>query len=211
VDPDRKDIPRPAATVVAARQAEGALEVLVLERGKDHRFLPGYVAFPGGAVEPQDADHAARWFGSSGEAARACAVRELTEEAGLALTAEGLIPAPKDVDGPIGVNGLTVVDRSPPPSTALREISRWIAPDDVPVRFDARFFALRAPADLPPRADGSEAARAWWARPSDVLRDLVEGRCQLYWPTFKMMEALATCGVVDDVLTLRILQVERSS
>jgi 8-oxo-dGTP pyrophosphatase MutT (NUDIX family) len=209
VEPNGREIPRPAATVVAAGQSDGGLEVLVLERGKDHRFLPGFVAFPGGAVEPQDADRAERWYGSRDQASRACAVRELVEEAGLALTAGGLVPAaPIDEGGDADL--LAVVDRSPPAPESLREISRWIAPQDVPVRFDARFFAVRAPGGLRPRADGSEAARAWWAQPADILRQFAEGRCQLYWPTFKMMEALATCGTADDVMKLRVRQVERT-
>ena len=83
--------PRPAATVIAARRGANGVEVLVLKRGSEHRFLPGYLAFPGGAVEPQDGGLASRWFGSSAESGRACAVRELIEEAGLALTAAGLV------------------------------------------------------------------------------------------------------------------------
>jgi 8-oxo-dGTP pyrophosphatase MutT (NUDIX family) len=188
--------------VIAARQGVDGVEVLVLKRGSEHRFLPGYVAFPGGAVEPQDEGLASRWFGSPAEARRACAVRELVEEAGLALTGPGLVQLIGDE------RGLSAVHASPPLADALREISHWVAPEEVPVRFDAHFFAVEAPLGLEPRPDGAEAEKAWWARPAHVLRDFAEGRCDLYWPTLKTMEALATCETVHDVLALHIPQVE---
>jgi 8-oxo-dGTP pyrophosphatase MutT (NUDIX family) len=200
--PDDPREPRPAATVIAARQGEDGVEVLVLKRGSDHRFLPGFVAFPGGAVEPQDDGLAERWFGSPAEAARACAVRELIEEAGLALTGGGLVETGEEE------RRLSAVHSTPPTGGALHEISHWVAPEEVPVRFDARFFAVDAPLGLEPRPDGAEAERAWWARPADVLRDFAEGRCDLYWPTLKTMEALATCATVDEVLALHVPQVE---
>lgn len=194
-------VPRPAATVVAAREGSRGVEVLVLKRGWGSRFLPGYVVFPGGAIEPLDAELAARWFGSNAEAARACAVRELIEEAGLALTARGLAEGHGD-------DAVAAVTSAPPRADSLREISRWVAPEEVPVRFDARFFAVAAASGLDPRPDGAEAARAWWARPADVLEDFAAGRCDLYWPTMKTMEALAGCGSVDEVLSLHVQQVE---
>ncbi|HYU93242.1 MAG TPA: NUDIX domain-containing protein [Actinomycetota bacterium] len=200
--PDGPSEPRPAATMIAARRGANGVEVLVLKRGSEHRFLPGYLAFPGGAVEPQDGGLASRWFGSPAESDRACAVRELIEEAGLALTAAGLVSVAGDD------RGLSAVHASPPPADALREISHWVAPEQVPVRFDARFFAVDAPPGLEPHPDGAEAERAWWARPADVLRDFAEGRCDLYWPTLKTMEALATCHTVEDVLALHVPQVE---
>lgn len=195
-------MPRPAATVIAARPGPQGLEVLVLRRGSESRFLPGYVVFPGGAVDASDRELARRWFGTEDEASRACAVRELIEEAGLALTAEGLVDAGHEDED------VAAVSAAPPPADALREISHWIAPEDVPVRFDARFYAVAAPMGLDPKPDGAEADQAWWARPSDVLNDFASGRCELYWPTMKTMEALATCASVDDVLTLHVPQVE---
>ena len=82
---NRRMEPRAAATVILVRGSDAGPEVLVLRRGAAQRFLPGYVAFPGGAVDPGDADLAERWFGTPNEAARACAVRELAEEVGIAI------------------------------------------------------------------------------------------------------------------------------
>jgi 8-oxo-dGTP pyrophosphatase MutT (NUDIX family) len=73
--------PRPAATVILLRRggkhAERALEVLLVQRNPEARFMPGVWVFPGGAVDASDGD---------GERAhRAAAVRELAEEAGIEL------------------------------------------------------------------------------------------------------------------------------
>jgi 8-oxo-dGTP pyrophosphatase MutT (NUDIX family) len=73
--------PRPAASVVLLRRSgrhdERGLEVLLLRRSQEARFMPGVWVFPGGAVDPADGE------GDAGY--RACAARELTEESGIAL------------------------------------------------------------------------------------------------------------------------------
>jgi 8-oxo-dGTP pyrophosphatase MutT (NUDIX family) len=184
---------REAAAVIAVREGDGRPEVLVLERSAGSRFLPGYVAFPGGAMDEADMANAARWFGTPQEAARACAVRELAEEVRLALTAGGL-----------GRGAIAEVESSPPGSAQLREIAHWIAPEDVPVRFDARYYAVVAPQGVLPEADGHEAAHAWWATPADLLEDWASERRKLYWPTFYTMRSLAACSSVADLLALEI-------
>ena len=45
---------RQAASLIGVRDGSDGPEVLVIERALDHRFLPGYVAFPGGAIDPTD-------------------------------------------------------------------------------------------------------------------------------------------------------------
>lgn len=178
--------------------------MLVLRRSGGHRFLPGYVVFPGGAVDAEDVDRARRWFGNEGESARACAVRELAEEAGLLPTARGLVAVPPGT-GPEQVSDFP---GGPPDPASLPQISHWIAPEDVPVRFDARFFALEVPRGLEPRADGVEAVKAWWARPPDLLEANNSGGCLLYWPTMKVLEGLARCGTVAEVMAAQIPQIE---
>jgi len=182
--------------VIVARPSDDGFEMLVLERGAASRFLPSYVAFPGGSVEGTDADLAERWFGSREQDARACAVRELVEEVALAFAGGGLEEAP----------GRTFerVDGNPPSASRLPEIAHWIAPPEVPVRFDARYFALEAPGDLEPRADGVETADAWWISPRALLEDLHAGRRKLYWPTYFTVSSIAPCESVDELLALRL-------
>ena len=81
-------VPRPAATVILLRRGgkhvERSLQVLLVRRNPEARFMPGVWVFPGGAVDSADGD---------GEAAhRAAAVRELAEEAGIDLPADELVP-----------------------------------------------------------------------------------------------------------------------
>lgn len=192
---------RRAATVIAARPSRDGIEVLVLRRGGGSRFLPGYIVFPGGAVDAGDAGRAARWFGTRREAVRAAAVRELAEETGLIVTGDGVIPA---ADGDL----LAPADTCPPRAGDLPEVSHWVAPADVPVRFDARYFAVAARGGLAPRPDGAEVEAAWWADPRDVLRRWANGEARLYWPTMKTMEAVAGCRTVERLLSIRIPQAE---
>jgi 8-oxo-dGTP pyrophosphatase MutT (NUDIX family) len=184
---------RQAASVIAGRDAPG-LEVLVLERAASSRFLPGYVAFPGGSIEPEDADLGLRWFGAGDEHRRACVVRELVEECGLAITGDGVIRS----------ESLDPVDAAPPKPGSIIEIAHWIAPESVPVRFDARYYAVEAPTGLDPRPDEVETAATWWATPAEVLDDWEAQRRRLYWPTYFTMRALASCANVAELLALRL-------
>jgi 8-oxo-dGTP pyrophosphatase MutT (NUDIX family) len=187
---------RRAASVIVARRARAGFEVLVLERSGRSRFLPGYVAFPGGSVDDDDAALAASWFGASAEAARACAVRELIEEVGLAVTADGV----RVVDR----RTLDPVRDAPPATDRLPEIAHWIAPEDVPVRFDARYFALEAPDGLDVVADGAETTDAWWISPTELLDDQLAGRRKLYWPTYFTVNAISACATLEELLALRL-------
>ena len=72
------------------------------------------------------------------------------------------------------------------------------------MRFDARYFAVRAETDLQPIPDGTETAAAWWAAPRQLLEDWGQDRRLLFWPTYVTMEALATCGSVEDLFALAI-------
>ena len=69
--------PRPAGTVILLRGGASALEVLLVQRNANARFMGGAWVFPGGAVDRHD--------GHGDPALRAAAVRELEEEAGISL------------------------------------------------------------------------------------------------------------------------------
>src|SRR5437763_10610406 len=70
-------VPRPAATVILLRGGDAGLEVLLVQRNPESRFMGGAWVFPGGAVD--------RGEGDGEPALRAAAVRELAEEAGIRL------------------------------------------------------------------------------------------------------------------------------
>jgi 8-oxo-dGTP pyrophosphatase MutT (NUDIX family) len=73
----RETVPRPAATVIVLRGGEDALEVLLVKRNPNARFMGGAWVFPGGAVDRKE--------GRGERALRAAALRELEEEAGIRL------------------------------------------------------------------------------------------------------------------------------
>jgi 8-oxo-dGTP pyrophosphatase MutT (NUDIX family) len=186
---------RMAASVICAREGADGLEVLVLRRSDGSRFLPGYVAFPGGAVDAGDGDHALRWFGAAAQAPRAAAVREVREEVGLAIVRDGLLSSAEP--------GFGEIDTAPPRASQLVEIARWVAPPEVPVRFDARYFAVAAHEGPSPVPDGHEVSDAWWVGPGRLLEEWRAGAHRLYWPTYFTVTQLARCRSVQDLLSLR--------
>jgi 8-oxo-dGTP pyrophosphatase MutT (NUDIX family) len=160
--------PRPAASVVLLRRGgkhgDRELEVLLLKRSDEAKFMPGVWVFPGGAVDPDD--------GAEEDGHRACAVRELSEEAGIALPAE----------------------------EELVLFSRWITPEVISTRFDAWFFLALAPAHTPPQPDGVETVEAAWFRPAAALEAQAEGEIVLAFPTIAQLRSLLPYRTSDEAL-----------
>jgi 8-oxo-dGTP pyrophosphatase MutT (NUDIX family) len=75
-DTGTQTVPRQAASVIVLRGADEGLELLLVKRNPEARFMGGAWVFPGGAVDTHE--------GEGDEAHRVCAVRELDEEAGIA-------------------------------------------------------------------------------------------------------------------------------
>lgn len=162
-------VPRPAASVVLLRRGgkhrERALEVLLLKRTEKAKFMPGVWVFPGGSVDDGDGIDEARF--------KACAVRELEEEAGIALPAE----------------------------EELVLFSRWITPEVVSRRFDAWFFLALAPAHAPPKPDGMETTEARWFEPARALEAQAAGELVLAFPTIKQLELLSEFATAEEALS----------
>jgi 8-oxo-dGTP pyrophosphatase MutT (NUDIX family) len=68
-------VPRQAASVIVLRGGASTLEVLLLKRNPEQRFMPGAWVFPGGAVDAHE--------GEGDGSHRLAGVRELEEEAGI--------------------------------------------------------------------------------------------------------------------------------
>jgi 8-oxo-dGTP pyrophosphatase MutT (NUDIX family) len=173
-------VPRPAATVIllrrGGRHADRGVEVLMVRRSEAASFMPGVWVFPGGVVETDEATTErtgeAQEIDADELAHRACAVRELREEAGIDLAAD----------------------------TELIPWSRWITPEPSPVRFDTRFYIALAPPHSPPRPDGVEVTAAEWVRPSDALERHAAGELELAFPTIRHLESLLPYRSSEDVL-----------
>jgi 8-oxo-dGTP pyrophosphatase MutT (NUDIX family) len=76
-NPGSPTTPRQAASVILLRGGSESLEVLLVKRNPDARFMGGAWVFPGGAVDTTDGEHDV--------AHRAAGLRELAEEASVTL------------------------------------------------------------------------------------------------------------------------------
>ncbi|HSO98459.1 MAG TPA: NUDIX hydrolase [Solirubrobacteraceae bacterium] len=157
-------VPRLAATVILLRGGSDALELLLVQRNPAARFMGGAWVFPGGAVD--------RHEGEGQSALRTAAVREVAEEAGIAL----------------------------PDPSALVAFSRWITPAQVKIRFDTWFFLAPVPPGTEPQVDGSEIVDSRWATPAAALEAHRQGELLLVFPTIKHLEQLAEFASADALL-----------
>jgi 8-oxo-dGTP pyrophosphatase MutT (NUDIX family) len=157
-------VPRQAATVILLRGGGEALEVLLVKRTPAARFMGGVWVFPGGAVDTAE--------GEGDTAHRVAAVRELQEEAGIA------------VDDP----------------ASLVKFSRWITPPEVVIRFDTHFFLVAVPPGQEPRIDGDEIVDFGWFTPLEALEAAERDEIALVFPTIKHLQQLAGFASADEVL-----------
>ncbi len=159
--------PRAASTVILMRRggkhADRGIQLLLGRRNLEARFMPGVWVFPGGAVDREDGE---------GEAGfRACAVRELAEEAGIEIDESELVA-----------------------------YSRWITPRIVPIRFDTKFYLALAPAHTPPEPDGSEIVDAEWFEPQRALDMHHADELALVFPTIKHLESLLPYANAEEAI-----------
>ncbi len=156
--------PRQAATVILLCGGDEELEVLLVRRTPKARFMGGVWVFPGGAVDAHEGD---------GDAAhRVAAIRELREEAAIAL------------DDP----------------DALVKFSRWITPAEVKIRFDTHFFLAVLPDGQEPQIDGEECVDLGWFTPQAALDAYAAGEIALVFPTIKHLEQLSDFSSVGALM-----------
>ena len=156
--------PRQAATVIVLRGGSEQLEVLLVKRNPAQRFMGGAWVFPGGAVDAGE--------GTGDAAHRAAGVREVEEEAAIALPDPG----------------------------ALVRFSRWITPAMVSIRFDTHFFLAAAPDGADPKPDGGETVDLGWFTPRGAIEAHERDEILLVFPTIKTLEQLAEFSSADALL-----------
>jgi 8-oxo-dGTP pyrophosphatase MutT (NUDIX family) len=171
--------PRDAATVMLLCDGEDGIEVLLLCRKRAMDFAPGAHVFPGGSVDPGDADAgiALPWdLGVPIARARAivaAAIRETHEECGVVLRADALVPW-----------------------------ARWITPEVSNRRFDTWFFVAAMPPEQVASAT-AESDSAEWLRPAAALDAARAGQITLLPPTAVTIAELAAFSSVANVLAQR--------
>jgi len=222
--------PRHAATVVLLRDADlgGGLEVYVLRRLESMSFAGGMYVFPGGSVDPRDADAETEWSGpAAGDwAARlnadvplaralvCAAVRETFEEAGVLLAGPDsgrTVQVDADVEH-WGAEQAALLDRSAAMADVLRRNSlvlrsdllrpwaHWVTPETEPKRFDTRFFVAAVPRGQRPVHFTGESDASEWVRPADAVRRHASGVMGMMPPTVFTLAELAELPSVEAVL-----------
>ena len=212
--------PRDAASVLLLRAApdQPGVEVYMLRRACSMAFAPGASAFPGGSVDPRDAEDEVAWAGPDAAdwgrlldappaLARAlvcAAVRETFEESGVLLAGPAAGTLVADTSGPDWEADRTaLLDRSLSlaqllarrglvlRSDLLRPWARWITPVTEARRYDTRFFAAALPPGQRTRDVGGEAEQVAWTRPAEAIRAARARELFLLPPTAACLAGLA--------------------
>jgi glyoxylase-like metal-dependent hydrolase (beta-lactamase superfamily II)/8-oxo-dGTP pyrophosphatase MutT (NUDIX family) len=213
---------RPAATVVLLRPGATGLEALLTQRPSSMAFAADMHVFPGGRVDPADADLflAARSVLSPAEAAVAlggdltpeialaahlAAIRELFEEAGVLLADTGAsawqIAAGRSalLRGDATLASLAAELDLRLRTDLLVPLSRWVTPPVLPRRFDARFFAAVLPVEAEPTFEGGEVVTHAWLRPTDALAAMADGRLAMWLPTSTTLQQLEYVRSIEEI------------
>jgi glyoxylase-like metal-dependent hydrolase (beta-lactamase superfamily II)/8-oxo-dGTP pyrophosphatase MutT (NUDIX family) len=207
---------QPAATVVLLRPgpdpASPGPQVLLTLRPDSMAFGAGLHVFPGGRVDPRDADPAILGRSRDRDPHRIAALRELFEEAGILIAdrADGS-PAGSDPDLAAELPRLraataagelelvTILERFglTLATDRLIPIARWQTPRAYPRRFDTRFFALELPAGAVLDLDPREVAGHAWLTPAAALAAMAAGEIELWPPTSTTLQLLERAPDVD--------------
>lgn len=192
--------PRDAAAVVMYRPApsQAGVEVFWLKREKALRFAGGFYAFPGGRVDAADADIAVEGATGLDAALIVAAARELLEETGVLVAAgaeklqatqlsdarRALLDKKARFADLLQQHGLRLR------ATDFVEAGRWLTPAFLPVRFDARFFLVQAPASQTAEVWPGELSEGAWVRPAAALKAWNEGKALLHPPNLHAMRVM---------------------
>lgn len=202
-------VARPSSTVVLAREATGEPEIFMVRRHEKSSFGAAY-AFPGGVVDPDDADVRRYCSGLNAEDADArlgvqgagldfysAAIRELFEETGvlladvagldenLATVRAGLNDSSDSWADFVQRNELQLE------CSSLHYISHWVTPDLRPKRYSTRFFVAVLPAGQDAAHCGGELTASRWAPANDFLKAGRSGDLKLPFATTKTLESIA--------------------
>ena len=201
--------PVAAATILLLRDGAQGLEVFMVVRHHQIDFASGALVFPGGKVDPQDADahviaRLAPYAGATPEQSRlrAAAIREAFEESGILLARHpggGAPVASETLDAwRRGLNGRTLTlpemlaaGDLQLASDDLAHFAHWITPPMMPKRFDTHFYLARVPTDQVAGHDGGENVDSVWIRPRQVLADAQSGARTVIFPTLANVARLA--------------------
>ncbi|MEP9384497.1 NUDIX hydrolase [Nocardioides sp. KR10-350] len=204
--------PRDAATVILLRPGAGAPEVYLLRRQTSMAFAAGMCVFPGGGVDPRDAElgdehwagpSPAVWaerLGATEEEARAllaAAVRETFEESGVLLAGAAAGEVVADVSGEdweadrvaLESRELSLTELLDRRGLVLRTDllgawAAWTTPAFEPKRYRTWFFVASLPDGQLTRDVSSESESVAWLPTDQALAQADRGEIGLMHPTY---------------------------
>ncbi|WP_370180466.1 NUDIX hydrolase [Rhodococcus wratislaviensis] len=228
---DSTDVaPKDASTVILIRDAAAdvaapGIEVFLLRRVKGMAFAGGMTVFPGGGVDPSDADAEVDWAGASvdwwasrfsTDPARAkalvcAAVRETFEECGVLLAGPSADTVVADTSRyaqsrtqlekrELSFSDFLKRENLVLRADLLRPWANWITPVGEGRRYDTRFFVAAAPHGQIADGATSEAEDVQWQSPAAALAHWQGGGSILLPPTWSQLTALSAFGSVAEVL-----------
>jgi 8-oxo-dGTP pyrophosphatase MutT (NUDIX family) len=191
----------PAATVVIFRNGPNGspAELLMVQRAKEMRFAGGAAVFPGGKVDPEDRDLAARLAPDADPivtAARVAGIRETLEETGLAIAVTRPVSAVEAVEA----RAMLLESGALAPVLnhfdwrldldALIPFAHWCPMRDG--SFDTRFFLNNlgtGAVDI--TIDATENTRLFWASAKQTLAMADAREISVIFPTRRNLDRLA--------------------
>jgi glyoxylase-like metal-dependent hydrolase (beta-lactamase superfamily II)/8-oxo-dGTP pyrophosphatase MutT (NUDIX family) len=211
VTPPAATHPRISAVVVLVRGHGGALETFWVRRSDVLSYMPGFRAFVGGTVDPEDA---ALPLEGVPDAARrelmACALREAFEEAGVLVGVADAGPPARLAEarrrllaGEATFTALAAEHGWCFDGAALAYAGRWVSPPFAPRGFETDFFLARVPEGQEASVHVGELAEGEWVKPREALERWQAGgetfAAPILWSLIAMAEG-------EDDLPARLIE-----
>lgn len=209
--------PNRASSVVLLVRGEGdALETFWVRRSDAVSYMPGFRAFVGGTVDPEDADLPIDGASAGPERElMACALREAFEEAGVLVGVEEP-GSPEDVArarerllaGEITFPALAQEHGWRFSEGALAFAGRWVSPAFAPRGFETDYFLARVPDGQEATVHEGELADGEWVQPRRAIERWRAGLETFAAPILWSLIAMAEGG---DDLAARLADTPRRS
>jgi len=203
--------PRSSAVVLLVRGHGDALETFWVRRSDGVSYMPGFRAFVGGTVDPEDAELPIEGEPDAGRRQlMACALREAFEEAGVLVGVAEAGPPERLAEARrrllAGEATFLALAREHGwrfRGDALAFAGRWVSPAFAPRGFETDYFLARVPDGQEASVRVGELAEGDWVRPRAALERWQAGEetfaAPILWSLIAMAEG-------EDGLAARLIE-----
>jgi 8-oxo-dGTP pyrophosphatase MutT (NUDIX family) len=194
----------PAATMVLMRDEVGGAppNILMVERAASMAFAAGAAVFPGGKVDQADLEFAEQLsndLDAYDAAARIAAIREMLEEAGLAVAIKGQLGYDRVAKArqmlhneKAKMSDICRIFDWVPDLHALTPWARWRPPGHSTRIFDTRFYLADGNAVKKDGwADEGESVSLFWDDAANIIKRADSDELSVIFPTKRNLDRLA--------------------